>query len=108
MSIKNTTVAHFRHFNSLFTVLRSTFVERTLQIRPFYAKQSQFQIEKTNPIQSQFKPNLSQFQSQTNPIQIQFCIPDGGIEQKSDTEFLKQHVLWRLQLKTVFNIINAL
>jgi len=62
----------------------STNVENVRQITSFYAKQSQFYAfmtwkqwfhEKTKPIQSQFKanlsqnkPNLSQFQSQTNPI----------------------------------------
>ena len=70
---------------------RSTTVENSLQIAPFYAKQSQFYAffapkrrfhEKTNPIQtqykanltqnkanlSQFKANLSQFKAKTNPI----------------------------------------
>ena len=69
MSIENPTLAHFRHFSSLFTNLRSTTVENSLQITPFYAKQTQFYTffapkrrfhEKTNPIQSQFKPNLTQ------------------------------------------------
>jgi len=69
--------------------LRSTLVERPLQIHPFYAKQSQFpksqvftkyyitrtyeswtlgQIGKTNPIQTQFKPNSNPIQTQSNPI----------------------------------------
>ena len=33
---------HFKHFSSLFTNLRSTTVENSLQITPFYAKQTQF------------------------------------------------------------------
>ncbi len=56
MSINYPTLAHFRHFSSLLTNLRSTFVEKALQISPFYAKQSQFK-----PIQSQFKPKQTQF-----------------------------------------------
>ncbi|MBL7143171.1 MAG: hypothetical protein ISS76_02950 [Phycisphaerae bacterium] len=93
MSIENPTLAHFRHFSSLLTNLRSTFVENSLQISPFYAKQTQFQkwqnehkhfynneIRKfrdlagwknkanSNPIQSQFKPK----QTQLKPIQTQF------------------------------------
>jgi len=48
---------------------RSTFVENSLQITPYFNKQSQFYAffnqksrfyEKTNPIQTQFKPNLTQ------------------------------------------------
>jgi hypothetical protein len=63
------TLAHFSHFTSLFTHFRSTTVENSLQITPFYAKQSQFYAffaqkrrfhEKTNPIQTQFKANLTQ------------------------------------------------
>jgi hypothetical protein len=48
MNIENQTLsaaadlAHFRHFSSLLTKLRSTTVEIALQIRPFYAKQTQF------------------------------------------------------------------
>jgi len=37
-------LAHFRHFSSLFTDLRSTQVENVRQIIPFYAKQSQSQV----------------------------------------------------------------
>ncbi len=40
--IENSTLAHFRHFSSLFTNLPSTSVENPLQINPFYAKQTQF------------------------------------------------------------------
>jgi len=84
MSINYLTLAHFSHFSSLLTDFPSTTVENSLQITPFYAKQSQSYAffarkcrfyKKTNPIQTQFKanltqnkPNLSQFQSQTNPI----------------------------------------
>ncbi len=41
-SIENPTLAHFRHFSSLFTKFPSTSVENSLQINPFYAKQTQF------------------------------------------------------------------
>ncbi len=76
MSIKNPTLsaaadlAHFRHFSSLLTNLRSTPVENVRQITPFYAKQSQFCAffarkrrfhEKTKPIQTQLKPKQTQF-----------------------------------------------
>jgi len=70
-------LAHFRHFSSLLTNFPSTTVENSLQITPFYAKQTQFYAffarkrrfhEKTNPIQTQLKPIQSQF----NPIQTQF------------------------------------
>jgi hypothetical protein len=70
MSIENPTLAHFRHFSSLFTHFPSTPVENVRQITPFYAKQSQFYAffarkrrfhEKTNPIQTQLKPIQSQF-----------------------------------------------
>jgi len=73
--------------------LRSTLVERPLQIQPFYAKRTQFPksqvftkfyitrtyenwtlggIGKTNPIRTQFKANSNPIQSQTKPIQSQF------------------------------------
>jgi len=52
-SIKNPTLAHFRHFSSLFAYFPSTSVENPLQISYFLCK--------TNPIQTQFKPN-------SNPI----------------------------------------
>ena len=48
MSIENPTLAHFRHFrhfrhfNSPLTNLPSTTVKNPLQIKPFYAKQTQF------------------------------------------------------------------
>jgi hypothetical protein len=67
--MKSPTLVHFRHFSSLFTHFRSTTVENSLQITPFYAKQTQFYTfiapkrrfhEKTNPIQTQFKANLTQ------------------------------------------------
>ena len=92
MSIENPTLAHFRHFSSLFTKLPSTTVENSLQITPFYAKQSQFQKRQnehnfrhdkilrdfmpltgpknkpnSKPIQTQFNPK----QSQLKPIQTQ-------------------------------------
>ncbi len=42
------TLAHFRHFSSLFTNLPSTFVESSLQITYFYAKQTQFPKSQMN------------------------------------------------------------
>ena len=90
MSKENTTLsaaadlAHFSHFSSLFTDLSSTPVENIRQITTFYAKQTQFYVflawkrrfhEKTNPIQTQFKanltqnkPNLTQNKPNSNPI----------------------------------------
>ena len=82
MNIENPTLAHFRHFSSLFTNFPSTTVENSLQITPFYAKQTQFpktiinvnsymtsiyeipsrsKGQKTNPIQTQFNPKQTQF-----------------------------------------------
>ncbi len=67
--MKHPTLAHFRHFSSLYTNLRSTPVENVRQITPFYAKQTQFCAfiarkrrfhEKTKPIQTQFKPKQTQ------------------------------------------------
>jgi len=66
MSINYPTLAHFRHFSSLYTNFPSTTVENIRQITPFYAKQTQFCAflarkrrfhGKTNPIQTQFKAN---------------------------------------------------
>ncbi len=47
-SIENPTLAHFRHFSSLFTKLSSTTVENVRQITPFYAKQTQFPKSQMN------------------------------------------------------------
>ena len=109
MTIENQTLAHFSHsIRYPLYAKRSTFVENSLQITPFYAKQSQFYAflaskrryqQKTNPIQTQYKanltqnkPNLSQFKAKTNPIkagayghrekQITFDLA-GGISIKS-------------------------
>jgi hypothetical protein len=78
-------LAHFRHSTRYPLYAKcSTFVENIRQITPFYAKQTQLYAffarkcqfhEKTNPIQTQFKPNLSQLkpkQTQSKPIQTQF------------------------------------
>ena len=90
MSINYPTLAHFRHF---YPLCPSTTVENSLQITPFYAKQSQSQVCQNqhkhfcnNEIrqdrhlaiqtkQSQFKPNkaknkpnLTQFKPKTKPI----------------------------------------
>jgi len=97
MSINYPTLTHFRHFSPLYTNLSSTTVENSLQITPFYAKQTQFQkwqnehkhylnneIRKIGQLviqtkQSQFKPNkaknkanLTQNKPNSNPIQTQF------------------------------------
>ena len=88
MNINYPTLAHFRHFSSLFTNLRSTTVENSLQITPFYAKQTQFYAffarnrrfhEKTKPkqtqlkpIQTQFKPNKAKNKPNSNPIKANF------------------------------------
>ena len=71
---------------TLYAVLRSTTVENSLQITPFYAKQSQFYAffarkcrfhQKTNPIQTQLKPIQTQFKANkaknkpnSNPISL--------------------------------------
>ncbi len=101
MSIKYPTLsaaadlAHFRHFSSLYTNFPSTTVENSLQINPFYAKQTQFQkwqnehnfryvkhLQDFVPLaqakkQTQFKPNkaknkpnLSQNKPNSNPISL--------------------------------------
>ncbi|MBW7990742.1 MAG: hypothetical protein FVQ84_12110 [Planctomycetes bacterium] len=77
MSNENPNLAHFRYFSSLLTNFRSTTVENSLQITPFYAKQTQFYAffickrlfhQKTNPIQTQFNPIQTQFK----PKQTQY------------------------------------
>jgi len=88
MSIENPTLsaaadlAHFRHFSSLFTNLRSTFVESALQISSFmqnkakvkyakinlisymtskYENMDNWLFRQTKPKQTQFKPKQTQF-----------------------------------------------
>ncbi len=75
MSIENLTLAHFRHFSSLFTNLPSTSVENPLQINPFYAKQTQFP-KKSNDItffytmdyENKSNWTLGQSKPNSNPI----------------------------------------
>ncbi len=50
-SIENPTLAHFRHFSSLFTNLPSTTVESPLQIDPFMQNKANF-------LESQMNVNL--------------------------------------------------
>ncbi|MHC4485607.1 MAG: hypothetical protein ACYS4T_10400 [Planctomycetota bacterium] len=82
MSIENPTLAHFRHFSTLFTKFSSTTVEDPLQIGPFYAKQSQFPKSQMNVslyntmeyenksdwTPGENKPNSKPIQSQSKPI----------------------------------------
>jgi hypothetical protein len=82
------TLAHFKHFirrggfSSLLTNLRSTTVENSLQINPFYAKQSQFdggsnehkfryekQLQDFIPLaEPKNKANSKPIKPKTNPI----------------------------------------
>ncbi len=48
MIIENPTLAHFRHFSSLFTNLPSTLVEKPLQITPFMQNKPNFQKSQMN------------------------------------------------------------
>ncbi len=79
MSIENPTLAHFRHFSSLFTNLPSTSVENVLQISSFYAKQTQFtkcpnklNLFNNNELYNFCQSDKSQKQTQSNPIQSQY------------------------------------
>jgi len=79
MSIENLTLAHFRHFSSLFTYLPSTSVEDPLQINLFMQNKPNFRKSQMNvSIFSQMdyenkynwtlgesKPNQTQFQNTT-------------------------------------------
>ena len=92
MRINYPTLAHFRHFSSLLTNFPSTTVENSLQITPFYAKQTQSQVRQnqrkffcdkyirtsvtfgysenkpnSNPIQTQFKPISKPNKPNSNP-----------------------------------------
>ncbi len=48
MIIENPTLAHFRHFSSLFTNLPSTSVENSLQIDPFMQNKANFRKSQMN------------------------------------------------------------
>ena len=84
--MKHQTLANFRHFSSLLTRFPSTIVENSLQITPFYAKQTQFQkwqnehkrfrnneLRNFKPLaqakkQTQFKANKAKNKANSNPI----------------------------------------
>ena len=96
MSINYPTLAHFRHFShfrhsfnynifpdTLFMQNKPNFLETEINANLFitkdYEKNDDSGHEKTKPIQTQFKPNQSQFwakikggKAKTNPIQTQF------------------------------------
>jgi len=74
MSIENPTLAHFRHFSSLFTNLPSTSVENPLQINLFMQNKPNFQKSQMNVkfIQERImKINAIGHLVKTNPIQTQ-------------------------------------
>ncbi len=82
---ENPTLAHFRHFSSLFTNFTSTFVESALQISSFLTNKPNFQKaqmnvnnvltvdyeNKTLGERGKNKPNSNPKQSQSNPIKCQ-------------------------------------
>ncbi len=75
MNINYPTLAHFRHFSSLYTNLCSTTVENVRQITPFYAKQTQLtkcpnrrKLIYNNELCKYYQSDESQKQTQTNPI----------------------------------------
>ena len=81
-SIENPTLAHFRHFSSLFTNLPSTTVESALQNHLFMQNKANFrksQMNVNNLLTMDYvkwtlgergknKPNTNPIQTQTNPI----------------------------------------
>ncbi|HIJ51692.1 MAG TPA: hypothetical protein HPP66_00880 [Planctomycetes bacterium] len=81
-SIENQTLAHFRHFSSLFTNFSSTTVESALQIAHFMQNKPNFQKAQMNVSRvltkdyedetlgqrGKNKPNSKPIQSQSNPI----------------------------------------
>jgi hypothetical protein len=134
-------LAHFKHFSSLFTHFPSTPVENVRQINPFYAKQTQFQKcrininafitmrygisgtlmgQKTNPIQTQFKPNkannkpnLTQFKANSNPISeakneksVTFGAADGTYIQYLLTSFPGKGIIKRIQGRSPVGILD--
>ncbi len=95
------TLAHFRHFSSLFTNLPSTSVENPLQITYFLCKTNPISerskwtytymlqritkiylighLVKTNPIQTQFKPNQTQSPKSQNECKLVY---NKGLQKK--------------------------
>jgi len=79
---ENPTLAHFRHFSSLFTNFSSTYVERPLQISSFMQNKPNFQKaqmnvsrvstrgyeDKTLGQRGKNKPKTKPIQTQSNPI----------------------------------------
>ena len=121
MSVKNPTLAHFRHFSSLLTHFPSTIVENSLQITPFYAKQTQFYSffspqtpisrknkANSNPIQSQFNPKQTQFKPISKPNKPNWTPHREGDRMKIRYLMSETTYLWQLQFKTVFYIIIVL
>ncbi len=79
MSIENPTLAHFRHFSSLFTNLPSTTVEDSLQISSFMQnkpnfRKSQMNVKsyKTKDYENKHNWTLGESKPNSNPIKPNF------------------------------------
>ncbi len=117
MSINYPTLVHFSHFSSLLTNFPSTTVENSLQISPFYAKQSQSQVRQNqhkhfcnNEIckngqlviqtkQTQFKANKAKNKPNSNPIKANKAKNKANLSKGQNCWSLPSmlaHLLWSL------------
>jgi len=101
--IENPTLAHFRHFSSLFTNFPSTFVESALQIAHFMQNKPNFQKDQMNVSQvaikdyakwtlgqrGKNKPNSNPIQTQSNPIKAN-KMPKQTQYKPKQTQFQRQ------------------
>ena len=109
MSIENPTLAHFRHFSSLFTNFPSTTVESALQIAHFMQNKPNFRNaqmnvnmvlskdyeDKTLGERGKNKPNSKPKQTQSNPIKAN-KMPKQSQNKAKQTQFQRKKMLLRL------------
>ena len=105
-SIENPTLAHFRHFSSLFTNFSSTTVESALQIALFMQNKPNFrksQMNVNNVLTKNYekrtlgergknKPNSNPIQTQSNPIKAN-KMPKQTQFKPKQTQFQTEHLL---------------
>ncbi|HIJ54305.1 MAG TPA: hypothetical protein HPP66_14320, partial [Planctomycetes bacterium] len=121
-SIENQTLAHFRHFSSLFTNFPSTTVVSALQIAHFMQNKPNFQKDqmnvnmvltvdyekKTLGERGKNKPNSNPIQTQSNPIKANKMPKQTQYKPKQTQSVVSLSNLFHLRSKAVSRSINRL
>ncbi len=116
MSIENPTLAHFRHFSSLFTNLPSTSVENVLQISSFMQNKPNspnVQMNVTNLLTMNYtifisltkvknKPNSNPIKANSKPIQTQLLQRPKLMQSVHIQRIMKKNAAMAMKKQTQF------